>query len=331
MDAIQSLVKVDVGVIAYATRPSSMKQARVVLVLLDGLRFDIAQTHMGYMSHLVECQQASLYKVQSELPTLSRPLYEVLLTGVKTSESGITANEVVRLSTQVSVFHLAAQQGLTTAAAAYSWFSELYNTSPFDPFTDREQHNLNLPIQHGKFYWSDDYPDSHLFADAEMLRLSRQPDFILVHPMGIDHAGHSFGAEAPEYRNKVAAMDSLLAQYVPRWLAAGYTLVITADHGMNADKNHGGSLPDVREVPMFCIGREFKAAGMYLEDLTQVAIAPLLCRLLNLPLTKAMQDISIPGFSPQVSLPSQCSHPDSSQTCQQNNVHPNPVRKSNLL
>jgi predicted AlkP superfamily pyrophosphatase or phosphodiesterase len=129
--------------------------SRLILVILDGLRFDVAQASMGYLGHLVETSQAKLYKVHTELPTLSRPLYEVLLTGTSVSVNGITANDVVRSSHQTSVFHLAVQQGLTTAAAAYHWFSELYNRVPFNPLTDREQHDLTQPIQHGKFYFED--------------------------------------------------------------------------------------------------------------------------------------------------------------------------------
>ncbi|MEL6470201.1 MAG: alkaline phosphatase family protein [Cyanobacteria bacterium J06623_4] len=271
---------------------------RVIFIILDGLRFDVAGRSMGYLAHLVESKQASFFKVKAELPTLSRPLYEVLLTGVPASTSGITANEVARLSHQVSVFHLAVQQGLTTAAAAYHWFSELYNSAPFDPFTEREQHSEANPIQHGKFYFADDYPDSHLFADAEVLRLNWQPDFMLVHPMGIDYTGHRFGGESAAYRNAAIATDSLLAQYIPRWLEAGYTLVITADHGMNADKSHGGLSPDVREVPLFCMGPDFEATTpqneRHLEGIPQLAIAPLLCRLLGIPTTDAMQTVPVP-------------------------------------
>lgn len=267
----------------------------VVLVILDGLRFDVANTSMGYLSHLMEVGQASLYRIKAELPTLSRPLYEVLLTGVPTSISGITANEVVRLSHQRSVFHLAAEHGLVTAAAAYSWFSELYNSAPFNPIVERQQHDPRRPIQHGIFYWSDDYPDSHLFADGEVLRLSYRPDFLLVHPMGIDYAGHCFGGESAEYRNRTLAMDSLLAQYVPRWREAGYTVLITSDHGMNADRNHGGPLPNVRETPLFCLGPQFKP-GLYSDELSQLAIAPLLCHLLGIPPAAAMATIPVPGY-----------------------------------
>jgi predicted AlkP superfamily pyrophosphatase or phosphodiesterase len=282
-------------------RIQNSSSSRVILVVLDGLRFDVAQSSMGYLGHLVEMTHASLYKVQAELPTLSRPLYEVLMTGTPASVNGITANDVARLSHQTSVFHLAAQQGLTTAAAAFHWFSELYNRFPFDRFTDREQHQQNLPIQHGKFYWEEAYPDSHLFADAESLRQSCQPHFMLVHPMGIDYTGHKFGGDTPEYRGRAIATDSLLAQFLPRWISAGYEILITADHGMNADGQHGGICADVRETPLFCISPRM-IPGTYLEGISQLAIAPLLCQLLGLPYGENMRPRAIPGWQ---SLPEQ--------------------------
>ncbi|HEY9641355.1 MAG TPA: alkaline phosphatase family protein [Coleofasciculaceae cyanobacterium] len=268
---------------------------QVILVILDGLRFDVAQSEMGFLGHLVETDQASFYKVRAELPTLSRPLYEVLLTGTSVSVNGITANEVARLSHQTSIFHLAVQHGLTTAAAAYHWFSELYNRYPFDRFTDREQHHLHLPIQHGKFYWEDGYPDSHLLADAEGLRQAWQPHFMLVHPMGLDDAGHRFGGTSKEYRSRAIATDSLLAQWLPRWISAGYDILITADHGMNPDGQHGGTLPDVRDTPLFCISPQI-IPGTYLEGLSQLAIAPLICQLLDLPYSEQMCPIAVPGW-----------------------------------
>jgi predicted AlkP superfamily pyrophosphatase or phosphodiesterase len=266
--------------------------AKVILVILDGLRFDVAQ-QMGFLAHLVETSQAHLYKVQTELPTLSRPLYEVLLTGTSVSVNGITANEVARLSHQVSIFHLATQQGLTTAAAAYYWFSELYNQFPFSPFSDREQHHLSQPIQHGKFYFEDAYPDSHLFADAEVLRRDWNPNFLLVHPMGLDYAGHCFGSDSKQYRGRAIATDSLLAQYIPIWRQADYQILITADHGMNEDGQHGGTAANVRTVPLFCMGQCLDPTE-YHEPLPQLSIAPLICSMLSIPPSEKMAQFALP-------------------------------------
>lgn len=268
---------------------------KVILIVLDGLRYDVAQAAMGYLTHLLETAQVAFYKVRAELPSLSRPCYETLLTGTASSRSGITANDVVRLSNQVSLFHLAQRQGLCTAAAAYHWFSELYNRAPFDLFTDREQHDTARPIQHGKFYFEDAYPDSHLFADAEVLRQDWNPDLLLVHPMGIDHAGHGFGSDSKQYRGRATSTDSLLGRFVPHWRAAGYQILITADHGMNADGQHGGTTAEVREVPLYALSEDFEP-GTYAKPLSQLAIAPLVCSLLSLPPSEAMGAVAIPGY-----------------------------------
>lgn len=58
-----------------------MQNNKVVLIVIDALRFDTACTHMGFLHHLVERQVAARYKVCSEVPSLSRPLYETILTG----------------------------------------------------------------------------------------------------------------------------------------------------------------------------------------------------------------------------------------------------------
>ena len=269
---------------------------KVIFIVLDGLRFDTAIAQMGYVCRLVEQDKAALYKVKSELPSLSRPLYEVLLTGTPSWINGIGSNQAVRLSTQKSVFHLAREHGLTTAAAAYYWVSELYNRAPFHFIEDREQHRLDLPIQHGKFYFEDHYPDSHLFLDAESLRRMYDPDFLYIHSMNIDDAGHKFSSESREYRDAALRADSILAQLLPIWMKEGYEIVITSDHGMNEFANHGGTGEAERDVPLFVISSRCRP-GTYIEEyVPQLAVAPLVCDLLDIPCSAEMKAFNIPGF-----------------------------------
>ncbi|MFP3514871.1 alkaline phosphatase family protein [Pseudomonas sp. SIMBA_077] len=230
---------------------------KVILVVLDGLNYDVARHAMGHLQAYVNAGRAELYRLSCELPALSRPLYECILTGVTPIESGIVHNNVARLSHQRSVFHYAREAGLSTAAAAYHWVSELYNRSPFIAARDRHTQDPDLPIQYGHFYWSDHYPDSHLFADAQSLRLIHAPDFLLVHPMNIDDAGHKHGLDSAQYRNSARSADILLADYLHDWLDAGYQVLVTADHGMNNDRSHNGLLPEEREVPLFVLGDAF--------------------------------------------------------------------------
>ncbi len=230
---------------------------KVILVVLDGLAYDVAVDCMGYLQALKEQGLATLYKVQCELPSMSRPLYETILTGTTPVESGIMHNHVVRRSNQESIFSLARKAGFSTAAAAYHWVSELYNRAPYDAIRDRHTNDPEMLIQYGCFYHEDHYPDSHLYLDAEHLRRQFDPDFMLVHPMNIDNAGHRSGYDTSDYRNTTRHSDAHLSEHLAAWMAEGYQVMITADHGMNNDRSHGGILPTEREVPLFVIGDHF--------------------------------------------------------------------------
>jgi predicted AlkP superfamily pyrophosphatase or phosphodiesterase len=252
---------------------------KVILVVLDGLNLKVAQDCLGYLTGLIEHKRASQYSLYSELPSLSRPLYECILTGVPPVESGIVHNQITRNSYQESIFSLAKEQGKTTAAAAYHWVSELYNHSPYNAQRDRHSNDPAQNIQHGVFYHWDHYPDEALFLDGEYLRQQYDPDFLLIHPMNIDDAGHKFGLDSPEYRNSARRADIILSDFLPQWIQLGYQILITSDHGMNNDKSHGGSLKEEREVPLYLIGDRFTHKTTIIK---QTDICGIVCELLGL-------------------------------------------------
>ena len=247
---------------------------KVILVLSDGLRCYTAVAGMGYLGHLVEAKLAGLYKVTGELPSLSLPMYETIHTGLPVSLHGIVSNLVVRGSTKPNIFRSARAAGRTTAAAAYYWFSELYNRSPYDTIEDREVDDDSLLIQHGRFYTQDEFPDIDLFATAGMLVRRFNPDYLLVHPMGMDHTGETYGANSSEYRNHAIRQDRWLSTYLTEWMERGYKILVTGDHGINADGLHGGTTPDVREVPLYFISPGLAGIGDTPAAVSQLQIAP---------------------------------------------------------
>ena len=254
---------------------------KTILVVLDGLSDSVAGHAMGYLH--AECAQGNgqYYSITCELPSLSRPLYECILTGVPPVISGIIHNGVSRMSHQRSIFHYARAAGQVTAAAAYHWVSELYNRTPFNAVRDRHTLDPELPIQYGHFYSDDSYPDSHLFEDAESLRLQHDPDFLLIHPMNVDDAGHKFGLDSTQYRNRARRADGYLSHWMPQWLAQGYQVIVTSDHGMNEDHSHGGTLPEETGVPLFVFGQAFSRQ----KDLMprQTELCGTVCEILGVP------------------------------------------------
>jgi len=262
--------------------------SKVILVLSDGLQYDTAVASMGYLGHLVDKKLASLYKVIGELPSISRPMYETVHTGLTASEHGIVSNLVVRRSTQPNVFQAAIEAGKTTGAAAYYWFSELYNRAPYDRINDREVDNDSMLIQHGRFYTQDDYPDIELFSMAAMLARKYNPDYLLIHPMGMDNIGQKHGGESGEYRLQAVRQDMWMASLISEWLDKGYTILVSGDHGMNAYGHHGGTTPDVREVPLYLIGPDIAGKGDTKEAVSQLQMAPTICKLLGIKIPSSM-------------------------------------------
>lgn len=262
---------------------------KVALILSDALRYDVAVSNMGFLGHLVENKQASLYKISGELPSMSRPMYETVHTGLPSSEHGIVANSIVRLSAKPNIFQLAREAGRVTAASAYFWFSELYNRAPYDPINDREVDDESLNIQHGRFYTEDEYPDVEVFAAAAMLVRRFSPDYLLIHPMGMDYHGETYGSDSPEYRNQAIKQDAILAPLILEWRERGYTIFVTGDHGINADGAHGGTTPEQREVPLFVIQPNGPGRDDAGRTVSQLQIAPTVLRLLNIPIPATMK------------------------------------------
>lgn len=267
-----------------------MTQAnKVILVLSDGLRYDVAVQNMGFLGHLVESRLASQYQVTGELPTMSRPMYETVHTGMPVMAHGIYSNQVVRRSNQPNIFQATVEAGKATAAAAYWWVSELYNRAPYDPINDREVDDPSLLIQHGRFYMQDDFPDIELFATAGSLVRKFQPDYLLVHPMGMDYLGETYGADSYQYRKQAIRQDVLLANLIPEWMALGYNILVTGDHGISSDRMHGGTTPDMRMVPLFFIQPDITGEGDTGKTISHLQLAPTVCKLLGVPIPGTMK------------------------------------------
>ncbi len=71
---------------------------------------------------------------------------------------------------------------------------------------------------------------------------NRDWDLMVLHYLGVDHVGHSLGPQHPRMQEKLAEMrnvlETILATLGPRDL-----LVVSGDHGMTEQGNHGGNSP----------------------------------------------------------------------------------------
>jgi len=268
---------------------------KVVLVMSDGLGDSVARERMGYLEHLVEEAVASRFVSRAAIPTVSRTNYETIHTGVSPQDHGITSNFVVRRSTFDNIFAVASGAGLTTAAVAYYWVGEIFHKSPYDPLADAEHDDPASAINHGRFYYRNDQPDGDVIFGAVTLSKRFSPDYLLVHPMGVDLAGHLHGGNSSEYRAAVGKQDEFLGAAIPEWREAGYAVLVTGDHGHYSDGGHGGTSDAERNVPLYAIPPMEGGLGETDQVVDHIQIAPTICGLLGVEPADTM---TAPGFKP---------------------------------
>lgn len=266
------------------------RTSKLAFFLMDGLNEDAAVRNLGYVEHLVETKQASKIKVLGELPSLSRPMYETIFTGLPVYQHGITNNSIQRPSNCTSVFDLCRAAGLKSLALAYHWISELYVHSPFDPWRDVYLDDESKKISHGFFYYEDQFPDSHLYSLAVALIEKYESDFVFLHPMNIDLAGHLYGCHSKQYHQAVNKHDEWLSTIIPYLQTKGYSIIVASDHGMNAWGLHGGNEAIQRNSSLYLMDNHLECKE---ETITTRHFAPLMCKLLGIDPTKDMEKIEV--------------------------------------
>lgn len=269
---------------------------KVILVIMDGSGYEAAISQCGYLEGAVELGLARRWKMMNATPSLSGPMYETIHTGLWPHEHGIVSNNGMRASSSDSIFSLARAAGKTTAAVAQEYFHKLYVDRPWDSLRSVEHHDLETDIQHGRFYSMEGYgavnavapAEIDLCAQATILAETYQPDYLLLHSCSADTLGHTFGGDSAEYRHQVWMIDNALSRAIPVWSELGYEVIVTADHGMNADHHHGGMEQVMREVPFYYFGA---ADGLPEQgaELSQLSIAATVLNRIGVAPSKTMR------------------------------------------
>lgn len=264
--------------------------SKVILVIMDGAGYAAATSQCGYLEGAVELGLAQRWKMLTATPTLSGPMYETIHTGLWPHEHGITSNEGMRASERPNIFSLARAAGRVTGAVAQEYYHRLYVDRPWDRLRSIEHHDPQTDIQHARFYSMEGYgpinavapAEIDLCAQATLLAEAHRPDYLLLHSCAADTLGHTYGGESPEYRHQIWMIDNALSRAIPTWQALGYEVMVTADHGMNAERHHGGMEAIMREVPFYYFGNaegpvpdmELSQLGLAASVLSRLGVAP---------------------------------------------------------
>lgn len=254
--------------------PMPVLVSRVVLVILDGLRYDVSQT----MPALQNLRQIGA-EAQSivALPSMSQATWTTLISGAQPEINGavlFNAADAAIQPIQVDhLFQLAKQTGLTTALAGALWWEKMVPTE-------------YLNKVHYTQTWDEQGDREAALAATEFLK---DPDinFLLLYQAEYDEASDTHGArsqaalQATEHLNR--NLETLLSQID----LSNTLLIVTADHGQRDQGGHGGDDKIVLQVPFIMAGPRVRT-GSY-PAIQQSDIAVTISALLGLPSPRSNQ------------------------------------------
>ena len=221
--------------------PGQEKKPYVVLVSLDGFRYDYTERYGAKNLHALATQGASAPEGMIPVyPSLTFPNHYSIVTGLYPEHHGIVAMSFYDPKRKqryafndpstnsdgswyggVPLWSLAEKQGMRSAC--FFW-----------PGSEAE-----IAGERPSYYlhFDDHFPDeARIQQVVAWLRLSsmKRPHFITLYYSNVDHAGHEFGPDSPQTEEAVRHVDDLVGMLEAKLkeLDLPIDLFVVSDHGM---------------------------------------------------------------------------------------------------
>jgi predicted AlkP superfamily pyrophosphatase or phosphodiesterase len=226
--------------------PAAQKAHYLVLVSLDGFRWDYAERDSA--ANLLALGKQGVWAPQGMLPSfpsLTFPNHYTIVTGLYPEHHGLVANSFYDEQKQaryainnipavtdgswysgVPLWSLAESQGMRTACLF--WPGSEAKIAGYRPTW--------YATFDGKTEATDTVENARIDDAVALLKLpaADRPHFLTIYYSEPDHEGHMFGPDAPETRAAVHKIDSLIGKLKAALDSTGLPidLVIISDHGM---------------------------------------------------------------------------------------------------
>lgn len=269
---------------------------KLLLIILDGVPYANWRRYFGCLEGWVQSGEARVWKMRASLPSMSGPCYASIHSGVSPQEHGVLTNAHIFRVQKPDIFSQVRKAGGVTGAVTHSWWSEFFNRAPFDFVRDIEYDEPDSDsINHGRFHTMSGYDhknqatpsDVDLFATLTSLCARFGLTYGILHTCTLDSMGHRFGHDCAEMDHACALLDAMLAKFLPAWIAMGYEVIVTADHGQSLRGHHGGTGEDQQDFALYYFGQaEGPARDAVLH---QLQLAPTILSRLNAPIAETMK------------------------------------------
>ena len=239
---VDALNRADVALAHTAPPPEPGHPAvsrRVVLVVVDGLA-DWASAHLPALGRLRAMGAHAV--ARSHRPSLSRPNYVSILSGVPPIHSGVRTNAYHRRVGLDSLARRAAAAGMPAAFVTDSASSvaTLFNGDFAEVAYATWEGGLR---------------------EATRLALGREYRLVVLLPGAVDECGHARRMSSARCDQAARDVDAYLAEVAAQLDLRRDTLIITADHGHVHSGGHGGAEESVLRIPLVMVGAGVDPGG----------------------------------------------------------------------
>ena len=255
--------------------------AHVAVLLIDGMRLDEARALPAWRS-LRGRSRTGVVRLRA--PTLSRPFYHHLFTGVPSDISGVRTNRFSEHARHDSVMDRVRAAGgrVWIAADDLDWMRRMHG-APEDGGSDAAG-ALAEPLDGIVAEW----------------REAPAPALLVVHFVATDATAHAGGIASGPHQQALSAADRLIARIAESSESAG--LFVLSDHGHRRTGGHGGAEAEVARSPIL-----FRAPG---GEETEIAspvdadtLAPSLSLALGVARPREAIGVALPELSGRVPRP----------------------------
>lgn len=236
--------------------------SRVVLVLIDGLRYDQSMDAEVMPTLAALREQGAWAKMHSRPPSYSQTGYSMIFTGAWPEWNGGPVMNIpyedIYAWPHETIFSVVHQAGKTSATSGYYWFGSLIPQ-------EEVRSGFNTPGE-------DNAADMAVMKAALPMLAENKDAFVLIHLDQGDYAGHHEGGPLSA-GGKAAArrMDDMLAQVAAQLDFSTDTLMVLSDHGHVVMGGHGGTDADVLVEPFLLVGKGIQP-GKY-NDIQMIDVA----------------------------------------------------------
>ncbi|XP_066592192.1 GPI ethanolamine phosphate transferase 3 [Prorops nasuta] len=277
-DMLQNLEKIDSSICLE-------KKARVVLLVVDALKYEFADWHNDDVSDstyhrnkipivhqtlLKYPNHSRLYKFMADPPTTTLQRLKGLVTGSLPTFIDISSNFG---SENIDEDNVVDQN--SNAGVVFMGDDTWINLFPGKFKRQFPSPSFNV--------WDLDSVDRDVRYRIFFELKKKDWSLLVAHILGIDHCGHKHGSRHPEMTRKLNDTNTLIAEIMES-LEDDMMLFVIGDHGMTITGDHGGDSDDELEAALFIYSKlplYTKEAVKSRDQVNQIDIVPTLAAILG--------------------------------------------------